>query len=573
MGIGTGLAALMLGASVFGMPMFYSYFSSLLVVLLNILPPILLTLFMYWVSGRAWIGFLVPALIVFMLAIVSYLKMQVRNEPLVISDFQLIEEAGDSIAGYDFVLNWKIWAAALYAVGGAVAAFFLFRHKPRPMPRLIGAVSVVLACAVLYGQLYTNDKVYGKIKGSYNVNMWSSAEKYISRGFVYPFIHSALDPSTRVPHGYDGSDTAAALSAYGDDMIPADQKVNIVSVMLEAYADFSVFDTIDYNVDVYGPLHALREESISGSLIVNTFAGGTINSERSFLTGYTKPGDFMIPVNSYVRYFAAQGYYTEGFHAGDNWYYNRKTVNNNLGFDNYYYLEDYENSNRWDDFFFSTIISLYEARDPAVPYFSYNLSYQNHGPYDSTTTCDTAYINKSGLTEGSYNILNNYMEGISDTTCHIAELINYVRSRSEPVIVILFGDHMPWLGGNNEVYRELGIGVNQKDAQDFYDLYTTPWLIWANDPAKEALGSDFTGTGGDFSPCFLMNRLFEACSWGGNAYMKAANELGQYVSVVNTATGFFEENGAITQTLSEDAKTTYENFERIEYYWKHNYVD
>jgi hypothetical protein len=283
LGIGTGIVSLMLGASVFGMPMFYSYFASPLVVLLNLLPPVLLTLLLYWVSGRAWIGFSVPALVVFLLAIVSFFKMQVRNEPLAFSDLQLMGEAGDVMTGYNLIVGWKSWTAVVYIVAGAFAAFFLLRYKPGAKSRVLGALSVVLACAVLYGFLYTNDKVYDKAKGNYAVNMWSGAEKYISRGFVYPFIHSLRDPSTRVPPGYDKDAAAAALSSYGDDDIPAEEKINIVSVMLESYADFSVFDNVEFNVDVYGPLHDLKEESLSGSLVVNVFAGGTTNTERSFL--------------------------------------------------------------------------------------------------------------------------------------------------------------------------------------------------------------------------------------------------------------------------------------------------
>ncbi len=163
----------------------------------------------------------------------------------------------------------------------------------------------------------------------------------------------------------------------------------------------------------------------------------------------------MTPVKSYVDYFKTQGYVTEGFHAGDSWYYNRTAVNKNLGFDNYYFLEDFQDSNRWDDFFFQTVIRLYESRDSDVPYFSYNLSYQNHGPYDSAQTSDTTYIEKGNLTDTSYNIFNNYMEGVSDTTRRAAEFIDYSPCPSEPVVVILFGDHKPWLGNNNEVYREL----------------------------------------------------------------------------------------------------------------------
>lgn len=56
------------------------------------------------------------------------------------------------------------------------------------------------------------------------------------------------------------------------------------------------------------PLHDLEEQSVSGDLLTNIFAGGTVDSEWGFLTGYTQHEDFRKPTDSYVRYFREQGY-------------------------------------------------------------------------------------------------------------------------------------------------------------------------------------------------------------------------------------------------------------------------
>ena len=52
--------------------------------------------------------------------------------------------------------------------------------------------------------------------------------------------------------------------------------------------------------------HQLEEESVSGDLLTNIFAGGTVDSEWCFLTGYSQYEDFRAPVDSYVWYLRNQ---------------------------------------------------------------------------------------------------------------------------------------------------------------------------------------------------------------------------------------------------------------------------
>ena len=72
------------------------------------------------------------------------------------------------------------------------------------------------------------------------------------------------------------------LSNYEEVDMPEEKKVNIVSIMLEAYCDLSVYDGITFSVDPYQNFHKLQEISCHGSLYTNIFAGGTIATERSF---------------------------------------------------------------------------------------------------------------------------------------------------------------------------------------------------------------------------------------------------------------------------------------------------
>ena len=574
LGLLTGVVSLLLAATYYGVPMFLKYFSSPAVLTLNLLPPLLLMLLVYFVSGRAWVGFSVSALFVIACSLINFFKIQIRTDPFIVADMSLFWETGNIISSYTLSLNWKVaFAVAFYVSGILFCVFFLKKKQKSASVRIIGAGSSVVVIVILYLSVFSNTRIYDNINLENvreDISPYSFSENFIARGFMYPFTHSIKTAFPEKPEGYSKAEAERLLKGYESSNIPDGEKVNIISIMLEAYGDLSRFSGIDFAVDVYGPLERLRGESVYGELIDNVFAGGTIDTERLFLTGNTRLNRYSSDKNSYVRYLKSQGYFAEGLHAGDGWFYDRVAINKYLGMDEYYFLDDYPNGNRTDEFFFSEVKSLYNNRDKSRPYFSYSLSYQNHGAYDDEQTVDTSYINRGDLTESSYNILNNYLAGMCDTTERIEKFIDSFRDDPEPVVIVIFGDHMPWLGNFESVYKELGIECSLTSEESFYNMYSTPYLIWANDAAKNATGGDFAGDGGSFSPCFLMNRIFECLRWEGDGYMQAANELREYIDVINSATGLFRENGNPTLTLSEEGKSRYNTFKKIEYLREHS---
>lgn len=570
--LGIGLITLLLGACYFGLPMFWAYFNQPLLVLLNVLPALLIAFLLYAATGRGWIAFLATSLVFEVLALVSFFKAQLRGDPLFPSDFALTGEAMKFLPNYTLDFNWKVWLAFLYIIIGTLLCAALVRHRPRPAFRGVLGAAVAALGAVLYPTVYLDKDLYASLEVKKGVNQWSIAEMTIARGFTYPFLYHLTDEETRDFEHNWREKAAETLARYEDGVIPADKRVNVIAIMLESFADLTEFgDVIGFIGDPYKPWHALQEESVSGTLVVSAFGGNTIDTERKFMTGFVHLKDFQRPANSYVRFFKDQGYYAEGYHAGNNWYYDRQTVHKNLGFDNYYFLEDYPGSDRTDEFFFRTIKNLYAGRDKSVPYFMYNLTYENHGPYDTESTVDKAYIRRGNLSREGYNILNNYLAGVAGTAQRIHDFIDWLREDEAPVVVVLFGDHKPWLGNNYSVYHELGINIDTSTAEGFYNFYSTPFLIWANDAAKEALGRDFRGDAGVISPNFLMNELFRQCGWTGNAWMQISDEFRERVDVVSSAAVYFRENGAYTAELSEESKEAYRQFRQVEYYWQQTF--
>jgi len=589
MGISTGILSLMIGAATFGLSMFWSYFSAPLVLLLNLLPPVALMFLLYFISGRAWVAYSFTSFLTLTLSAVQYFKIQVRGDPFVASDVALIRETVNITNYYELVPGLRmIFVIAVFLLGVLASVFFL-KHRVRKAPlRISASLGIVALLAVLYIFVYSDSELYDRTEGGYGANPWSFTERFVDRGFVYPFIHSIKYAFPIAPEGFNREEARQMLSEFAPGVIPEERRVNLISIMLESYADFSTFDALEFIVDVYGPLHRIQAEAISGTVINNVSIGKTIDPERLFLTGYTRLSNFgpaavdywrylfsehfTAAVNSYVHYLNSQGFHTEGFTAAAGWFYNRETVNRHLGFQRYYFLEHFEGSNQTDEFFFAAVKTLFESRDRSVPYFSFNLSAQNHGPYDSTGTWEPFLIEQNELSDEAFFILNNYLHGIFDTTWRLAGFIEWLRHDPDPVVVVAVGDHMPWMGHENFVYAELGVSVDIGTEEGFLNFFSTPYFIWANYAARELLGNDFVGYGGSFSPSFLMGEVFRHISWEGDSYMQALRELQETIDVISAPTGMFRENGVLTPTLSPEARERYTRFRHMEFYRLHNFM-
>jgi phosphoglycerol transferase MdoB-like AlkP superfamily enzyme len=578
-GIGLGLISMYFGAAQYLLDMFVSYFKNPWVPVLNIVPVLLLIFFLYFLFNRVWLSFLVSGILVLLASLINYYKLLLRNDPLLFSDIHYATEGGAmAFENYNLSINYKIILAVAILLICAAAAFFLVKGRMKSSRlRVLGMVCTAALFMLSYYRLYTNTTLYNSIENFGLVSRWSATGQYVSRGFVYPFLYSIKNAQEKPPEGYDEDEAAAVLNGYKYDYIPSDKKVNIVAVMLEAFNDFSKFGVLDFTEDVYAPLHELEAESLAGELITNIFAGNTVDTEWSFLTGYSDVESYRKNTNSYVRYLREQGYYAEGSHPCYNWFYNRLNVNKYLGFENYYFYEDKYNTGgngiAGDDVLFPDIVKLLQdhVKSSDQPYFSFSVTYQNHGPYDGINAWyDKEYVKNKGYTDEEYHILNNYFSGIANTVKNVAETAEEFSKMEEPVVFIVFGDHNPWMGNSASVYKTLGINFDFNTEDGFYNYYDTPYVIYANNAAKEALGNDFVGKGESFSPCFLMNYFFKQAGLEGNEYMKLANDMYEVSPLVHMY-GLFIQDGKLTYDLSEEGRETYNRFIRGQYYWEYNF--
>ena len=590
MGCCIGMLALLFAATAYvklpSWPVFSLYLHSPLILALNLLPPVLLIWLGYFLTGRAWAGFLGSFFPVVGIAMVNYFKIRLRSDPFLAADLRLAAEAQGIVGQYALDLTWLVWfSAGCFVLGLLVCVFCIPRVMRRGWERLFSFLSCMALVAVAFPALFLSPRMYAKTADTTSLtNQWSDVEVFVAKGCIYPFLYSARDMFPAPPTGYNRAQAAALLAAHPDADIPEEQQVNVVGIMLEAFCDFTDFAALADNetaLSIYAPWHQLQGQSVSGNLLTNIFAGGTVDSEWGFLTGYTGHDDFRKQTDSYVWYLRGQGYQTFGSHPGHGWFYNRQNVNQYLGFDDYWFTENHYSTlvdpvsaiYNSDHLLMDEILAQLVAQPADLPSFSFSVSYQNHGPYEWTQTTGTAYFtpDNSAFSAESCHILNNYFKGIADTMDAITGLVSELEQLERPVVLVLFGDHKPWAGNGNSVYAQLGADFDFSTLKGFSDYYATPYLIWANSAAKQALGNEFIGEGGDFSPCFLMTELFDQCGWEGPGFMQLARQLRQITPLVHER-GLYLLDNLLTSTLPTAEAAFLQDFLAAQYYREQEFV-
>lgn len=553
-----------------------SYLASPGLLALNTAPVLWLMLVLYYLFSSAGAAALATSALTLIMSWVNYFKLFFRGDPFLFEELLLVREAGAMTGSYSITLTADMWLVASAALVIS-AALFVRRTRIRPQTRTAALLALLALAAVGYRTWYLSDSVYDATYRPLRfLSDWNASDQFQSRGFLYPFLHSTGSAFDRAPENYSAGRAENALSKYAYEDIPEEKKVNVIACMLESYSDLTRFDELHFTEDPYAFFHALQEEAYSGTALSYAFAGGTNVPERQFLTGLTTLPTFSDKTNSYPWYFRQQGYTVEGSHPYYSWFYDRDEINPRLGFEHYYFDEDtYQALNNGaqmspDRVLLPEVVRKFEdAVGRGELYFSFNVTFQGHGPYPATKEYEHPFVENQGYSDETVHYLNNYLAIIDDVDDALAGMVSSLRESEAPVVLILFGDHMPGLGDRESAYEEAGISFDLSTEEGFYNYYATPYLIWANDAAKQTLGNDFVGEGPTVGTNFLMNLFFEQAGYKGSPYAQYTTALMQTFTCVHS-TGICRTPDGLVRELSPEQQETLDEFYDVQYYWRRN---
>lgn len=311
---------------------------------------------------------------------------------------------------------------------------------------------------------------------------------------------------------------------------------NIIVLLSEAFWDPTLMKNVSFSRDPIPFFHYLQQHFTNGWMLSSQFGGGTANVEFEVLTGHSMrflPEASIAyetvvdrPVDSLARILRKQGYTTTAISPFYNWYFKSKEVYRFLGFSTYISLEffppDYAGPYIADRAVVKKIVE--ESEKSPGPDFIFANTMENHYHYWPDKFKENTIEVKGNISGEARGLLQTLAQGLSGADRAMQTLVEHFAKSNEPTIIVLFGDHLPYLEKDYQVYRETKYLL--KDDPDLLQkMYSVPVIVWNNylPDQKETL---------HFNPSFLGPYLLKTAGRQGTFYTDYLYALSQTLPII-----------------------------------------
>ncbi len=421
---------------------------------------------------------ILTTVIVVLLQLSNALKLVVLGTPLSPDDFINVKNLFILWDGYLF---WAVVAASILPLLILIA---LTRWRRR----LTWATFALLAFCIPVGVLYsaelktTLDKKFGN-------SVWNQPENFRRRGLGLHIVQETARTLSKV--GKTPSATAvnnvSIDTTYAKPEIPANQMRNVHMVVLESFFDPNSLGKEWVPED---PLPAdftdLWDSTNRSTIMAPVFGGYTANAEFESLCGFPVTENAVFfegwlrkRVPCLPQVLSSLGYESIASHPNVAGFWNRTLAYNLVGFDQYWSKAEFDTSDAMGNFvldhsFYDQVFNKIE-KEKKAPIFNYMLTIHGHLPYPANDN----YPNKVKSGKESA-LLKGYLNHVYYKSRDLMAMLKTLRSNDPDALIVIFGDHLPYLGKNYDVYTD--IGKMMPDRDDFTDemfryLSTTPLII------------------------------------------------------------------------------------------------
>jgi len=483
-------------------------------ILANALPVWWLIVLLAALSGRVVFSTLIVSAISAGIYLVSSIKVQVLEQPVILQDFYFITRLDTAsvklFAAYlnEFSLSNSTMALLAVVLLGLIfwleGRYFRLSGKMRLSGLGVALASGILAwyalwpVNVIYNKQLLRPQVTDQIAGVLHAGLFSnlvyrhvdllnldlSADaKVIASGFQHLQKAALWPPAKTGPR--NGT--------------PAEGRPDIIVILSESFMDPRVISGFDHLSDVIPNFRRIAASSSSGAFKPPTYGGGTLRTEFEILTGmpiWAFQTDFPyleLPIRTELpglaSFLAGYEYRRFAIHGNVGRFWNRNSTYQAMGITEFKTIDDFIANGIKDGRFYSdesmTDLLLEQlSRDYATPAFAAVISIQAHGPYtgilpqlrepDVFHALELPPMHSALADEE----LRTYLYHIHMADRQLGRLVAALEQRGRPWRLLFFGDHLP---GFRHAWGEVRF-VDGKSPQQ----QEVPWLIAGGDDVKIA---------------------------------------------------------------------------------------
>ncbi len=421
--------------------------------------------------------------------LINSVVLTYRVTPLGAIDFQVVK------LSLIFMYLTKAQRVLLYVAIGvflvAIVAIWILGpkisgklHYGKNIAAIAGVIASALIATGFAHQVNAVTKDFGNLAGAYR-----------DYGFVYCFSSSMLDTGIDKPSEYGTDKTEQILSMLPETIVPdsRNKKPDVILIQLESFLVPSQIKDMTFSEEPT-PVHKeLMEKFSYGTLSVPSLGGGTANTEFEVLTGINMknfgPGEYPYKTimleetcESIAYNLKENGYTAHAIHNHTGNFYDRDKVYPHMGFDSFQskeYMHGFETTYYgWckDKVLTDEIMTAlsYTNEEKGVtkdnPRFVWTVSVQGHGAYPSEPIEgieNKIKIESSRFTPEEICAIEYYVNQLHEMDAFLGELINRLKARRRPTLLIAYGDHLP------------AIGIESDDLLTGND-YMTQYVTWNN---------------------------------------------------------------------------------------------
>ncbi|WP_423215720.1 LTA synthase family protein [Streptococcus equinus] len=436
------------------------------------------------------------------ISVVNNIKVGLRSEPLLITDFVWVKE-------FSLITSFVDKSVIIYVVLGVVATlgvYILLRKRILPgkifnIKRLrysflgaligLGFFNFIVFKNETDSRIIDNIPVVSKVNNWVDINWMGFSKNASYKSLMYVWTKQLTKSVMDKPRGYSEEKIKNIAEKYHKEasIINASRGNNIedqtvIFVLSESFSDPSRLPGVTLSKNVIPNITQIKNDYTSGLMKSDFYGGGTANMETQALTGLpfsnlspsvSVMNTEILPKMSYVPSISSR--YTNknkiAIHLHNASNYSRNIVYRDFEFKKFIALDGTEDKPTQLEFLSagakdsSTYYAVTSNLTKHTSQFFSVITMQNHVPWESDQPADIT-AHGDGFSDTENESLTSYARLLNITDSATADFLNELSSYEKKITVVFYGDHLP------------GLYPTSVFSSDPLNQYETDYFIWSN---------------------------------------------------------------------------------------------